>query len=96
MKALDRKSIGLILVLGILISGFLFTGVSAAITYRLTLTKGTEEFTVITYDEDAWNSTVDSTLNPSDWFEGDSNITDAKRRSQSKDGQLIHGQFMIG
>jgi hypothetical protein len=81
MKTLDRKSkIGLILVLGTLILGFLFTSVSAAITYRLTLTKGTEEFTVITYDEDSWNSTVNSTLNPSDWFEGESNITNAKSK----------------
>lgn len=81
MKTFDRKSkIGLILVLGMFISGFLFTSVSAAITYRLTLTKGTEEFTVITYDKEAWNSTVNSTLNPSDWFEGDSNITNAKSK----------------
>jgi hypothetical protein len=81
MKILYRKSnIVLILVLGMFISGFLFTSVSAAITYRLTLTKGTEELTVISYDEEAWNSTVDSTLNPSDWFEGDSNITNAKSK----------------
>ena len=48
--------------------------------YNVGLTKGTDVFTVIRYDEAAWKNTVNSSTTPSNWFEGDSNHTGAKSK----------------
>ena len=73
------KIIG-ILFLGLLVLGFISTDVYAATSYNSNLAKGTEEYTVTYYDEGSWNSTVGSILTTNDWFQGDSNITNAKSK----------------
>jgi hypothetical protein len=49
--------------------------------YQHTLTKGTDDFVVELYDDAEWKNTVDSSLTPSDWFEGEANVTNAKSKA---------------
>ncbi len=60
------------------------SGLAQVNNYELKLTKGTTIFTVETYDEDAWLTTVSNTQNPSDWFSGDANITGAQSKTTVK------------
>jgi hypothetical protein len=48
------------------------------------LTKGTDEYIVQLYNDTGWKNTVDSSLTPSDWFEGEANITNAKSKATLK------------
>ncbi len=66
---------------GIIICGMFAISVSASINYQLTLAKGTDDLLVNQYNDAAWKSTVNSSTNPSFWFEGDANITGAKSRT---------------
>lgn len=67
-------------ILGIILVGVLSTSISASTNYQVTLVKGTDEFTVEVYNDADWKITVDSSLTPSDWFEGEANITNAKSK----------------
>jgi hypothetical protein len=53
---------------------------SIGATYQLNLAKGTDEFIVKHYNDADWKTTVDPSLTPSDWFEGEANITNAKSK----------------
>ncbi len=64
----------------IILVGALSTSISASTTYQLTLTKGTDEFVVDLYNDTNWKTTVDPSLTPSDWFEGEANVTNAKSK----------------
>jgi len=66
---------------GLIIFGMLISAVTASSTYELTLAKGTDILTVNHYDDAAWKTTVNTSTNPSFWFEGDANITGAKSKS---------------
>ncbi len=68
-----------ILTLSIILIGT-FSTVATATTYYSTLAKGTEFFQVSTFNETAWQTTVSTNSNPSDWFEGDANITGAQSK----------------
>jgi hypothetical protein len=70
--------------LGISFLTVISSGLAQVNNYELKLTKGTTIFTVETYDEDAWLTTVSNTQNPSDWFSGDANITGAQSKSTIK------------
>ena len=70
--------------LGLLMIGFSFTAVSATPNYQLTLTKSTEEYTVVNYDSTAWKATVSPTSSPKQFFQGDSNVTGAKSKQTVK------------
>ncbi|MFX1590492.1 MAG: hypothetical protein ACFFC1_20350 [Promethearchaeota archaeon] len=50
------------------------------ITYQVALKKGTEQFVIEQYNDSAWKSTVDGSLAPNEWFEGDANVTGAKSK----------------
>lgn len=83
MKRINNKSkikVFSILLLGLFIVGLISTDVYAATSYTSGLAKGTKEFTVTHYDDSSWNSTVSSLITPNDWFQGDSNITNAKSK----------------
>jgi len=71
-------------VLGVLTLSFLLIGtfstIATATTYYSTFMKGTEFFQVATYNETAWQTTVNSNGTPSDWFDGDANITGAQSK----------------
>jgi len=67
-------------VISIILVGVLSTSIGASTNYQLTLVKGTDEFTVELYNDADWKITVDSSLTPSDWFEGEANITNAKSK----------------
>jgi len=70
--------------LGISFLTAISSGLAQGTNYELKLTKGTTIFTVETYDEDAWLTTVSNTLNPSHWFGGDANITGAQSKTTIK------------
>lgn len=66
--------------LGISFLTAISSGLAQDTAYEVKLTKGTTIFTVETYDEDAWLTTVSNSLNPSHWFGGDANITGAQSK----------------
>ncbi|MFX0010207.1 MAG: hypothetical protein ACFE9R_07830 [Candidatus Hermodarchaeota archaeon] len=66
--------------LSIILVEVLPTSIGVSISYRLNLTKGTDEFIVKHYDDADWKATVDPSLTPSAWFEGEANITNAKSK----------------
>ncbi|MFX0049180.1 MAG: hypothetical protein ACFE8G_13625 [Candidatus Hermodarchaeota archaeon] len=68
------------MLLSIILFGILSTSIGASETYQLTLVKGTEEFIVERYNDADWKITVDPSLTPSDWFEGEANVTNAKSK----------------
>jgi hypothetical protein len=70
-----------LLVFGIFILIILPTFVSATTNFQITLVKGTEERTVTQYNDSSWKSTVGSSITPNDWFQGDTNITNAKSKN---------------
>ena len=70
--------------LGIIFFGFLSTAVFASTTYQLGLRKSTDEYTVITYDDDGWKATINPASNPKEYFEGDANVTGAKSKQTIK------------
>jgi hypothetical protein len=70
--------------LGLLMIGFSFTAVSATPNYQLTLTKSTEEYTVVKYNATAWKATVSNTTSPKQFFQGDANVTGAKSKQTVK------------
>ena len=76
-----KTSITLGTVICIILLGMFSTISIANGNYNVALTKGTEVFTVSQYDETAWNTIVNSSTNPSAWFEGDSNYIGAKSKN---------------
>ncbi|MFX1385423.1 MAG: hypothetical protein ACFFBP_23645 [Promethearchaeota archaeon] len=58
----------------------IFSTTAYSITYQVALKKGTEQFVVEQYNDSAWKSAVNNTSDPSEWFEGSANITDAKSK----------------
>jgi hypothetical protein len=67
-------------ILSLFLIGILSTSIVASSTYQHTLAKGTDDFVVGLYNSAEWKTIVDSTLTPSDWFEGEANITNAKSK----------------
>ena len=80
IKSKTRTSILSLTILSLFLIGILSTSIVASTTYQHTLTKGTDDFVVELYDSAEWKNTVDSSLTPSDWFEGEANITNAKSK----------------
>lgn len=74
----------LLSLLGISFLNVMSSGLAQGTNYELKLTKGTTIFSVETYDENAWLTTVSNSLNPSHWFGGDANITGAQSKSTIK------------
>ena len=80
IKSKTRTSIWSLTILSLFFIGILTTSIVASSTYQNTLAKGTDEFVVETYNGAQWKTIVDSILTPSDWFEGEANITNAKSK----------------
>ena len=80
IKSKTRTRILSLTILSLFLIGFLSTSIVASSTYQHTLAKGTDEFVVELYNSVEWKNTVDSSLTPSDWFEGEANITNAKSK----------------
>ncbi|MHA2182053.1 MAG: hypothetical protein ACXAAH_11590 [Promethearchaeota archaeon] len=68
-------------IVSLLLIGIFSTSIVASSTYQHTLSKGTDDFVVELYDDAEWKNTVDSSLTPSDWFEGEANVTNAKSKA---------------
>ncbi|NVM38655.1 MAG: hypothetical protein HWN81_23915 [Candidatus Lokiarchaeota archaeon] len=83
-KRKTRTSLLSLTILSLFLIGILSTSIVASTTYQHTLTKGTDEFVVDLYNDAEWKNTVDSSLTPSDWFEGEANITNAKSKATLK------------
>jgi hypothetical protein len=81
IKSKTRIKILSLTILSLLLIGIFSTSIVASSTYQHTLTKGTDDFVVELYDDAEWKNTVDSSLTPSDWFEGEANITNAKSKA---------------
>ena len=81
IKSKARTRILSLTILSLFLIGILSTSIVASTTYQHTLTKGTDDFVVELYNDAEWKNTVDSSLTPSDWFEGEANITDAKSKA---------------
>jgi len=80
IKSKTRTSILSLTILSLFLVGILSTSIVASTTYQHTLTKGTDDFVVEIYNGAEWKTTVDSSLTPSDWFEGEANVTNAKSK----------------
>jgi len=80
-KNKTRTSVLSLTILSLFLIGILSTSIVASSAYQHTLTKGTDDFIVELYNDAEWKNTVDSSLTPSDWFEGEANITDAKSKA---------------
>ena len=78
-KRNDKERAISVFLLSVIFLGMCSTIVSAT-AYQTTLSKGTELFQVITYDEDEWQATVDASSSPSAWIDGDANITGAQSK----------------
>ena len=84
IKSKNRTKIMSLTILSIFLIGILSTSIVASSTYQHTLAKGTDEFVIELYNSAQWKTTVDSTLTPSDWIEGEADITDAKSKTTLK------------
>ena len=85
MKRTRNRVIVLTLgLLGLLMIGFGFTAVAATPNYQLTLTKGTEEYTVAQYNDAAWKATVNPSSSPKEFFHGEANVIGAKSKQTVK------------
>jgi len=84
IKSKTRTSLLSLILLNLFLIGILSTPIIASSTYQHTLTKGTDEFVVELYNSAEWKTTVDSVSTPSDWFEGEANITNAKSKTTLK------------
>jgi hypothetical protein len=62
----------------------MFSTTAYGLSYQIALKKGTEQFIVEQYDNNAWKSTVNSSSGPNEWFEGDTNVTYAKSKNTVK------------
>ena len=81
IKSKTRTNILSLTILSLLLIGIFSTSIVASTTYQHTLRKGTDDFVVELYDSAEWKNTVDSSLTPSDWFEGEANVTNAKSKA---------------
>ena len=81
IKSKTRTSILSLTILSLFLIGVLSTSIVASSAYQHTLTKGTDDFVVELYNDAEWKNTVDSSLTPSDWFEGEANVTNAKSKA---------------
>jgi hypothetical protein len=81
IKSKTRTNILSLTILSLLLIGIFSTSIVASSTYQHTLAKGTDDFVVELYDSTEWKNIVDSSLTPSDWFEGEANITNAKSKA---------------
>ena len=84
IKNKTRTRVLSLTILSLFLIGILSTSIVASTTYQHTLTKGTDDFVVELYDDTEWKNTVDSSLTPSDWFEGEANIANAKSKTTLK------------
>jgi len=83
-KSKTRTSILSLTILSLFLIGTLSTSIVASSTYQHTLAKRTDDFVVELYNSAEWKTTVDSNSTPSDWFEGEANITNAKSKTTLK------------
>jgi len=79
IKSKTRTIILNLSLLSIILLGVLSSSISAS-AYQLSLSKGTDEFTVDLYNDADWKTTVDPSLTPSDWFGGEADIVNAKSK----------------
>lgn len=84
IKNKTKTSLLSLILLGIIMCGVLFTPALASSNYQSTLVKGTDIFTVSEYNDAVWKTTVNNSTNPSNWFEGETNITGAKSKITMK------------
>ncbi|MEE9378127.1 MAG: hypothetical protein V3V33_08835 [Candidatus Lokiarchaeia archaeon] len=84
IKNKTKTSLLSLILLGIIMCGVLFTTALASSNYQSTLVKGTDIFTVSEYNDAVWKTTVNNSTNPSNWFEGETNITGAKSKITMK------------
>jgi len=84
IKSKNRTSILSLTILSLFLIGILSTSIVASSTYQHTLAKGTDDFVVELYNSAEWKTIVDSNSTPSDWFEGEANITNAKSKTTLK------------
>ena len=80
IKNKTKTSLLSLILLGIIMAGVLSTPALASSNYQSTLVKGTDIFTVSEYNDAVWKTTVNNSTNPSNWFEGETNITGAKSK----------------
>jgi hypothetical protein len=79
MKSNIKISVWSFLIFSLLMIGII-SPAWGSINYQTTIAKGTDEFVIDQYNESSWDAVVDSSINPSDWFEGEANITNARSK----------------
>ena len=80
LKNNTKTSLLSVSLLSLILLGVLSSSISASAIYQLTLSKGSDEFTVDTYNDANWKTTVDPFLTPSNWFGGEANVNNAKSK----------------
>ena len=60
--------------------GLISTSNAASTSYAVALNKGTQTYVITEFDEEEWEDVVDDTLDPDDYFDGDSDEVGAKSR----------------
>jgi len=78
-EGVKKISLGFFILSTILI-GLCSTSITASTTYEPALNKGTVAFRVIQYNEGKWEDTVESELEPDDFFGGDSDEIGARSK----------------
>jgi hypothetical protein len=91
-KNIKYSIIGLSLLIMIFFGSFSTVAVANG-NYNVALTKGTNVLIVSKYNEAAWKSTVNSSTNPSNWFEGDSNNSGAMSKYTVKGWNYVTWNF---
>ncbi len=84
IKSKNRTSILSLTIISLFLIGILSTSIVASSTYQHTLAKRTDDFVVELYNSAEWKTTVDVNSTPSDLFEGEANITNAKSKTTLK------------
>ncbi len=84
MLKLKRKNRTKTILLSLSLLGMFLIGIYSTVvvasTYQVALIKETEYFSITQYEEDAWHTTVNASSTPTDWFEGEANMTDAQSK----------------
>jgi len=82
VKKKRKLKLTVLVFLGIFIINYeLYPLVSSNSNYTLSLEKGSQIFEVVYYDEETWKDTINITLNPTDWFGGESDTIGAKSKT---------------
>ncbi|MHA1148445.1 MAG: hypothetical protein ACTSR8_09380 [Promethearchaeota archaeon] len=71
--------------LGVWLISIILVSVSASVlaaqnTYQINIKRGSQTYTVASYDKDAWEKSIGKSISPDDWFKGDADKVNSQSR----------------